>query len=250
MSSSGLNGKVALITGGTKGIGLAVAQRLAKDGALVAVNYGSDKKAADEVVHHIGADRCIAIQADAGSVAGVAKIVEETVKKYGRIDILIANAGVLPMKTLESTTEEDFDKTFALNVKGPYFLIQKAVPHMKEGSHVVTISSSLCHSTAVTPPYLLYNSTKGAIEQMTRVLAKDLGSKKILVNCVAPGPTATELFMRGKSEQIISMIANQSPMQRLGQPDEIADVIAFVSSDQNRWMSGQLCMVNGAAFPS
>ena len=124
MSSSGLKGKVALITGGTKGIGRSVAERLAKDGALIAVNYSSDSKAADEVVHHVGADRCIAIQADAGSVAGAQKMVDETIKKFGKLDILVANAGILQMKDLENTTEQDFDKSFQLNVKGPYFLIQ------------------------------------------------------------------------------------------------------------------------------
>lgn len=120
---------------------------------------------------------------------------------------------------------------------------------MREGSHIITVSSSLCHNSAITPGYLLYNSTKGAIEQMTRVLAKDLGRKKILVNCVAPGPTATELFLQGKSEQLISTIASQSPWQRLAQPDEIADVMAFLASDQNRWISGELVMVNGASVP-
>lgn len=129
MSSSGLQGKVALITGGTKGIGRSVAERLARDGASVAVNYSSDSKAADEIVHHIGADRCIAIQADAGSVSGAQKMVDETMKKFGKLDILIANAGVLTMMDLESTTEEAFDKTFQLNVKGPYFLIQVRPRH-------------------------------------------------------------------------------------------------------------------------
>jgi 3-oxoacyl-[acyl-carrier protein] reductase len=245
---SSLHNRVALITGGTKGIGRATAERLARDGALVAVNYGSDLKAAEEIVQAIGPDSCIAIQADAGSIAGVQKMVDETVKKWGRIDILIANAGVLPMKDLENTTEQDFDKTFALNVKGPYFLCQKAAPHMPKGSHIITISSSLCHNSGIAPGYLLYNSTKGAIEQFTRVLAKDLGRNGIFVNAIAPGPTATDLFLRGKSEQVIKAIGSASPWQRLGKPEDIANMMAFLSSEENGWTSGQVVMVNGAGY--
>jgi 3-oxoacyl-[acyl-carrier protein] reductase len=162
--SSSLYNKVALITGGIKGIGRATSARLARDGALVAVNYGSDFGAVAEVVKMIGPDSCIAIQADVGSIAGVQKMVDETVKKWGRIDILIANAGVLPMRDLESTTEQDFDKTFVLNVKGPYFLCQKVVPHMREGLYIIMVSSLLCYNSGVALDYLLYNSTKGAIE--------------------------------------------------------------------------------------
>lgn len=127
MASGTLSGKVAIITGGSKGIGRSAAERLAKEGATVVINYSSDSQAADEVINILGADRSLAIQADAGSIEGVANIVDETVKKFGRIDILIANAGVLQMLDLENTTEQDFEKSFRLNVKGPYFLIQVCV---------------------------------------------------------------------------------------------------------------------------
>lgn len=243
-----MQGRVALITGGTKGIGRAIAERLARDGAHVAVNYGADVKSAEEIVGHIGAKSCIAIQADAGSVSGAQAMVDEVVKKWGKIDILVANAGVLPMKDLDNTTEQDFDKTFALNVKGPYFLCQKAAPHMASGSHIVTLSSSLCHNSGTAPGYLLYNSTKGAVEQFTKVLSKDLGRRGILVNAVAPGPTATELFLRGKSDELVKAIGSSSPWQRIGKPEDIADAVAFLSSEENKWVSGQVIMVNGAAF--
>lgn len=246
--ASSLDDKVALITGGTKGIGRAIAERLANNGALIAVNYGGDVKAAEEIVNQIGSERCIAIQADAGSVAGAETMVDKVVKRWGRIDILVANAGVLPMKDIESTTEQDFDKTFALNVKGPYFLCQKAAPYMREGSRIVTVSSSLCHNSSVSPGYLLYNSTKGAIEQFTKVLAKDLGRKGILVNAVAPGPTGTALFLRGKSQDLIDSIASATPFRRLGKPEDIAGTVAFLCSVDNTWMSGQIVMVNGAGY--
>lgn len=171
---------------------------------------------------------------------------KETVGKYGRIDVLILNAGVLPMKTVEATTEEDFDKAFALNVKGPYFLVQKALPYMGTGSRIIFVSTSVIHASHLSPPYSLYASTKGAIEEMTHSFAKDLASKGITVNAVAPGPTATELFLKGKSEQMIQSVANFSPFGKLGEPAEIADVMVFLASQASRWISGQVILINGA----
>lgn len=210
------------------------------------LNYGRDASQAEKFVSQIGPYRASAIQADAGSIAGVEKIVKETVEKHGRIDVLILNAGVLPMRTVETTTEEDFDKTFALNVKGPYFLVQKALPYMAPGSRVIFISTSVIHASQLTPPYSLYASTKGAIEHMTHAFAKDLASKGITVNAVGPGPTGTELFLRGKSEEMIQSIGNFSPFGKLGEPAEIADVLVFLASQASRWISGQVILVNGA----
>ncbi|KAH8787825.1 hypothetical protein F5883DRAFT_530956 [Diaporthe sp. PMI_573] len=242
------HGKVALVTGGSKGIGRAVSLALAKVGASVVVNYSSDAGAAEEVVKCIssGPGKAVAIKADVSSVAGVEDLVSKTVSQFGKIDVLVANAGVLPMKDLKSTTEADWDSTFALNVKGPYFLAQKAVPHMPKGSHIVLTSTTLCAASTVTPPYLLYNSTKGAIEQMTKVLAKDLGRPDaggILVNCVAPGPTGTDLFYKGKSEQLVNMIANFNPQARIGTPEEIAEAVLFLAGSS--WTNGQILRVNG-----
>jgi 3-oxoacyl-[acyl-carrier protein] reductase len=241
MSVQPLAGKVALITGASKGIGKAIAVRLAQQGARVVATYSSDAAAAEELVK--GIEGALAIQSNAGSVTEIDALVKEVVQRCGKIDILVLNAGVLPMKNLENTTEEDFDKTFALNVKGPYFLAQKAVPHMAPGSHIIFLSTTLCAASTVQPNYLLYNSTKGAIEQMTRVMAKDLGPKQIYVNAVAPGPTGTELFFKGKNEQVLKMIAGFSPMNRIGEPDEIAETIAYLSG--SRWVSGQVVRVNG-----
>lgn len=267
------HGKVALVTGGSKGIGRAVCLALAKAGASVVVNYSSDASAAEEVVKSIapGPGKAVAIKADVSSVAGVEDLVSKTVSQFGKIDVLVANAGVLPMKDLKNTTEADWDSTFALNVKGPYFLaqvsnllysrdvkvgrdgsladmlaLQKAVPVMPKGSHIVFTSTTLCAASTVTPPYLLYNSTKGAIEQMTRVLSKDLGRPDaggILVNCVAPGPTGTDLFYQGKSEQLVNMIANFNPQARIGTPEEIAEAVLFLAG--STWTNGQILRVNG-----
>ncbi|KAK9315654.1 hypothetical protein V1524DRAFT_447063 [Lipomyces starkeyi] len=245
MPSATLAGKVALITGGSKGIGRATALRLANEGANVVINYSSDASAADEVVNLIGADRSLAVKADAGNIAELERLVNETVTKFGKIDILIPNAGVLLMKDLETTTEHDFEMSMALNVKGPYFLAQKAAPHMAPGSHIIFFSTTLCAASTVTPNYLLYVTTKGAVEQMTRVMSKDLARKGISVNAVAPGPTGTDLFFKGKSEQVLKMIAGFNPQNRIGTPEEIADVVAFLSGDGSKWITGQIVRVNG-----
>ncbi|KAI4205746.1 MAG: hypothetical protein LQ350_000243 [Teloschistes chrysophthalmus] len=243
-----LAGKVAVVTGASKGIGKATALRLAKDGASVVINYSSDASSAEELVKTVGSDRAIAVQANVGKIPEIEKLVKQTVDKFGKIDILIANAAVAPNKDLEQTTEEDFDMTMELNIKGPYFLCQKAVPHMAPGSHIILLSTSLCINSGLTPNYLLYVTSKGAIEQMLRVMAKDVARKGICVNAVSPGPTGTELFYKGKSEQLINTIAKSSPFNRLGEPDEIADVMAFLSSNESRWVSGQNIRVNGAAM--
>lgn len=248
MASGPLAGKIALITGGSRGIGKATALRLVKDGASVVINYASDSAPADELVKTIGSDRALAVQANAATVAGVEKMVKETVDKFGKIDILIPNAGTMFMKDLEHTTEEEFDMTMALNVKGPFFLCQKAVPHMAPGSHIILLSTSLCVNSAVTPMYLSYNTSKGAIEQMNRVMAKDVARKGIAVNTIAPGPTGTELFYRGKDENLLKAIAGQSPFNRFGEPDEIASAMAFLAGNDSRWVSGQVLRVNGAAY--
>ncbi|KAL8930939.1 MAG: hypothetical protein Q9208_000040 [Pyrenodesmia sp. 3 TL-2023] len=248
MSSGSLTGKIAIITGASKGIGKATALRLAKDGASVVVNYSSDATSAEEVVKAIGADRAIAVQADVSKVSGIQKLVNQTVDKFGKIDIVIANAAAAPLKDLEHTAEEDFDAVMALNVKGPYFLCQKAAPHMPPGSHVILVSTSLCINSAVLPHYLLYNTSKGAIEQMTRVMSKDLARKGIAVNAIAPGPTGTELFRKGKSEEMLKFIAAQSPFNRFGEPEEIAGAMAFFCGSDSRWVSGQILQVNGAAY--
>ncbi|MCJ1463909.1 hypothetical protein MMC07_002518 [Pseudocyphellaria aurata] len=241
-----LTGAVVLITGGTQGIGRATALRLAQDGAQLVINYSSNSKAAEDLVQQIGSDRALAFKADASQISGIEELVNATVERFGKIDIVIPNATLIPLKDLERTSEEDFDSTFALNVKGPYFLVQKALPHMPPGSRVIFLSTSVCAASTVTPAYLLYASSKGAIEQMTRVLAKDLARKGILVNAIAPGPIATGQFSGGIPEPMLKALAGMSPHNRIGSVEEMADTIAFLSGKESRWISGQIIRVNGA----
>ncbi|KAJ5644738.1 hypothetical protein N7507_010749 [Penicillium longicatenatum] len=241
-----LSGKIALITGSSQGIGKATALRLASEGASLVINYRSNLAAANSVVEQIGADRAIAVQADASKLSDLDRLVEATVARFGKIDILIPNAGILAMKDLENTTERDFDNSHNLMVKGPYFLAQKAAKYMPHGGRIIFVSTSLNALSSIAPAYLLYVSTKGAIEQISRVLAKDLGRKGILVNAIAPGPTSTELFMEGKSEQILKAIAGSNPFGRIGEPEEIAAVVLFLAGKNCSWMSGQVVRVNGA----
>ncbi|KKY28826.1 putative short-chain dehydrogenase reductase [Phaeomoniella chlamydospora] len=243
-----LTGKVALITGGTKGIGAALAFRLRQAGANIVVSYNSDSAGAEAFVsQHGGPEHVLAVKADAGSVTDSEVLVQKAVEKFGKISILVPMAGILHMADLAGTTEETFDTAYRINVKGPYFLVQKAVPFMETGGKIVLISTTQNHASSVTPPYLLYCSTKGAIEQMTRILSKDLirAPKHISINCVAPGPTATELFLKGKSEQVLNMIKGLNPQGKIGEPNEVADAIALLCGEQSRWITGQVVRVNG-----
>ena len=240
-----LNGKTALITGGSKGIGAATSLLLAQNGANVAINYSSDASAADAIVEKIGKDHALAIKGDAASIEAIEQMVSKTVERFGNIDILVCCAAMMYMRDLEHTTEKDFEIMMTLNVKGPYFLAQKTVPYMPQGSHIVFFSSTQCTASTITPTYLLYNTTKGAIEQMTRVMAKDLAPKAICVNAIAPGPTGTDLFYRDKTEQQVKMVASLCPMGRIGKPEDIAEAIVWLSSGNSGWVTGQVLRANG-----
>ncbi|KAJ4297366.1 hypothetical protein N0V88_004284 [Collariella sp. IMI 366227] len=236
------------IFGASKGIGRATAECVAAEGASVVINYLSDSKAADEIVSNIGADRALAVQADASKIPDIEKLVAAAVDRFGKIDVVMPNAGIMGMHNLAHTTPADFDRHFNLNVKGPLFLVQKAVPHMPPsgGGRVIFVSTGLNTATGVSPGYMLYVATKGAVDQMVRALAKDLGNKGITVNAVAPGPTGTELFYQGKSEQLLEMLRKQSPFGRFGGPEEVASVVKFLAGEDSKWVSGQILRVNGA----
>jgi len=214
----------------------------------VVASYGRDTSAAHAFINEVGAENALAVQADGGSLTGIDTLIKATIDTYHKIDILIPNAGLLKLTTIEHVTEADFEKSFNLNVKGPMFLAQKAIPYMGEGGRIIFVSTTQNYASTVTAPYFLYCATKGAIDQMTRTLAKDLARKGITVNCVAPGPTGTDLFLEGKSEALLKQIAGFNPFNRIGVPGEIAAAFAFLAGPESRWVNGQIIKVNGGQW--
>ena len=236
------------MTGASRGIGRAVALRLARDGAAVVVNYAGNAEAARSVVAEVeaGGGRAVAVQADVGVVADVARLFDEAIGHFGKIDILVNNAGIILYKPLAEVTEEEFDRLFAVNVKGTFFCCQQAARRMADGGRIVNFSSST--TALMLPTYSAYVATKGAVEQLSHVLAKELGPRGITVNVVSPGPTDTELFGQGKTEEDKRRFAQMAALGRLGTPEDIADVVAFLASDEARWVTGQNLRANGGVI--
>ena len=238
---SDLTGKVAIVTGASKGIGAAVAKTLAARGAAVVVNFASSKAGAEAVVKSItGSDgKAIAVQGDVSKAAEAKALVDAAISAYGRLDILVNNSGVYEFGPLELITEPQFRKMFDVNVLGLLLMTQAAAPHLREGASIINIGSGV---TAITPPQTaVYTATKGAVDVVTGVLANELGPRKIRVNTVSPRLTETEgTHSAGMlASEFEAGIIAQTPLGRLGQPQDIADVVAFVASDDARWVTGE-----------
>ncbi len=240
-----LVGKVAIVTGASRGIGREIAIELARSGVKVVVNFSSNKGHADEVVKTIeqSGGEAAAIGADVSKVSEVEAMFTKTLERFGRLDILVNNAGIMETQAIANVSEEMFDRHFAVNVKGTYFACQQAMKHMEQGGTIVNFSTSV--SGAMLPAYSVYAATKGAVEQLTRQLAKEFASKDIIINCVAPGQVSTELFLNGKSEDLIDSYRRMNAFGRLGEPEDIANAVGLLVSDKARWITGQTIRVNG-----
>ena len=236
-----LSGKVAIVTGASNGIGRAIAERLAEDGAIVVVNYSKSSEKAQQVVVGIQGKggKALAVQADMSQVTEARRLVIDTVRQFNRLDMLVNNAGKFMPKPLDETTEEDFDGVIALNAKGPYFAMQEAAKVLKDGGRIVNISTGGTHLHF--PGATAYLGSKAALEQYTKGLAQELASKGVTVNTVSPGFTETGMM----TEEYRQIGIQLTPMKRLGVPKDIADVVAFIVSEEARWLTGQTIQVGG-----
>ena len=240
-----LQNKVAIITGSSRGIGAEIARTLAAAGARVVINYVSRGEAAYSVHESIKASggESLVVQADMRISTEVHRLFDETIAHFGRVDILINNAGVLIFKKFSEISDEEFDRVMDSNVKGVFYALREASTRLSDGGRVVTVSSTV--TRMLLPKYGAYAASKGAIEQLTRVFAKEMGERGITANIVSPGPVNTELFTTGKTEQDIERIAAMSVLNRVGETGEIAELVLFLVSNEAGWVTGQNISASG-----
>jgi 3-oxoacyl-[acyl-carrier protein] reductase len=243
---STLNQKVAIVTGASRGIGAETAKQLAKAGAKVIVNYSGDKDGAERTVKEIRklGGEAISLQADVSKPEQVSKLFADAITNYGKIDVLVNNAGIMTNSLIKDTSDADFTKQFDVNVKGVFNTLREAATKLADNGSIINFSTSV--NRLMLPTYGVYVATKAAVEQLTRVFAKEVGTRGINVNSISPGPTNTDLFTNGKSEETINRLAALSAFNRLGKPEDIAAVVVFLASDEAKWISAQNIGANGA----
>ena len=244
---SKLSGKVAVVTGASKGIGAAIAKAFAAEGASVVVNYDSSRADAEAIVEAIGAEggKAVAVQGDVTSIADAKKIIDAAITNYGRLDVVVNNSGVYEFAPVEQITEEQFHRQFNINVLGLLLITQAAIPHLGEGSSIINIGSGV---TRITPPFsAVYSGTKGAVDAITGVFAREFGAKKIRVNSLNPGMVETEgahtAGFIGSDFQ--KQLEATTPLGRIGQPKDIASVAVFLASDDSAWLTGEQLLASG-----
>ncbi|WP_321843295.1 SDR family oxidoreductase [Paraburkholderia bannensis] len=236
---------VAIVTGASRGIGAAVALRLARDGHPVVINYASSAQEAEALVAQIRAEggRAIAVKANIARSAEVRDLFETTREQLGQPSVLVNNAGVMKLATIADSTDEIYDDMFDINVRGTLNTMREAATKLADGGRIINFSTTVLALNL--PGYGIYTATKGAVEALTRVFAKELRGRSITVNAVAPGPVATALFLEGKTEEQIRHFASLPPLERLGQPDDIASVVSFLAGPDSGWVDGQTLRANG-----
>ncbi|HEY4252752.1 MAG TPA: SDR family oxidoreductase [Roseomonas sp.] len=240
--------KVAIVTGASRGIGAAIAERLARDGFTVVVNYAGSQAPAEALVRKIEAagGHALAAQADVAEPEAVARMFDAAEAAFGGVDVLVNNAGIMKLAPIADSDDALFDSHIAVNLKGSFNTLRQAARRLRNGGRIVNFSTSVVGLKLES--YGIYAATKAAIEAMTAILAKELRGRSITVNAVAPGPVATELFLNGKSPELIERMAKMNPMERLGTPEDIAAVVAMLVGPDGGWVNGQVLRANGGVI--
>jgi len=242
---NGDTNKVAIVTGASRGIGAAIAQRLAADGFTVVVNYAGNVVEAEALVSKIEAagGRAIPAQADVSDAAAVSRMFDAAQTAFGGVDVLVNNAGIMRLATIADSDDALFDSQIAINLKGSFNTLREAAKRLREGGRIVNLSSSVVG--LYQPTYGVYAATKAAVEAMTHIMSNELRGRNITVNAIAPGPTATALFLDGKPQAVIDHLTKLAPLERLGQPEDIANTVAFLAGPDGSWINGQILRANG-----
>ena len=237
--------RVAIVTGGSGGIGRAVAERLAADGAAVVVHYAGNRAAADETVRGIteAGGSAVALGGDVADEDAMRELFDGTEKRFGGVDVVVNTAGIMLLGPVADFDLADFDRMHRTNVRGTFVVSQQAARRLRGGGALINVSTSIVRLQQ--PAYAAYAATKGAVEAMTLILARELRGRDITVNTVAPGPTATPLFLDGKPQEVVDRLAAASPLERLGTPADIARSVAFLAGPDGRWINGQTVYANG-----
>src|SRR5580704_18429510 len=237
--------RTAIVTGASRGIGAAVAERLAQDRFSVVVNYGGSEAEASALVKKIkaGGGRAITVQADVSKPVEVARMFDATEKEFGGADVLVNNAGIMTLSSIATTDDAMFDRLIAVNLKGTFNGLREAAKRLRTGGRIISFSTSVIGIRLET--YGIYAATKSAVETLTAILSKELRGRSITVNAIAPGPTATDLFLHGKSQEVIDRMAKMNPLERLGTPQDIAAAVAFLAGPDGSWINGQVLRANG-----
>jgi 3-oxoacyl-[acyl-carrier protein] reductase len=237
--------KVAIVTGASRGIGAAVAERLARDGFAVVVNYAASAQSAEALVRKIQAtgSRALAAKADVSDAGAVRGMFDATEKAFGGVDVLVNNAGIMKLARVADSDDASFDQQIAINLKGSFNGMREAARRLRDGGRIVNFSTSVVGTRLET--YSIYAATKAAVETMTAILSKELRGRNITVNAVAPGPVTTELFLQGKSAELVERMAKMNPMERIGTPEDIASVVSFLVGPDGGWVNGQVLRANG-----
>jgi len=237
--------KVAIVTGASRGIGAAIAERLAADGFTVVINYAGNAASAEALARSIEekGGKALTAQADVSDADAVRRMFDAAEAAFGGVDVLVNNAGIMVLSKLADADDAHFERQIAVNLKGTFNTLREAAKRLRDGGRIVNFSTSVVGLKLET--YGVYAATKAAVETMTAILAKELRGRSITVNAVAPGPTATDLFLNGKSDELIAQFSKMPPLERLGQPSDIASVVAFLAGPDAGWINGQIVRANG-----